>query len=509
MHPAVSRFTGLALAITTLSGCQNMNNSLDSFGKSVQTAGANHGMEILCGVGLVGGVLIGLKSSGKGEGVNGALKGGAIGTALGCAAGAIWQAKAKQLEDLAKRENMTIETQTLLLPKPAGQSEDQGGLVALVQDQSMFAINSSKLTPTGERQAKALAETFASKAPDSKGADQRRFLVVGHTDSTGSPSGNQHLSEQRAHAVGKVLESAGIASDRIYYQGAGSSRPVQDNATEDGRNKNRRVEISEMSSQDVLMKRVRAESSNAKYAVYSAGTQKQTATAAAPTGKKKTAVVSTHSPAPQAPATQSTTGPSEPVAAPASVAAVDFGGVPATQEKSVTATIEPKSGGFTLVSSAQASDLPFQSCEADAPRETGRVMSLATEKPLDEHKTYEYLAGFNNRVWADRVNGNLLTITPVSILKEDAAVDRQPILEVVKDYDDGNRKSMKAIQGVANTYEGETQILYRVFTTDPKAPVSCLDVVFEKNAAQASKGQVFYPRGSSAYVAKFVPIKAS
>lgn len=515
MSSRVSHLTVLALAIATLSGCQSLNNGYESATKTVREVGAKHGMEILCGVGAVGGAIIGAKLGGEAHRTAGILIGGGLGGALGCYAGSIWEAKMKALDQIARDEKMSIEVQPLNLETPAANTTNtDGGLVALVQDESMFTSGSAQLSVAGKRQTQKLAQAFAQKSGDGKGADQRRFLVVGHTDATGSASFNQKLSEQRARTVGQVFKDAGVSAERIYYQGAGSSRPIADNGTVDGRSSNRRVEISEMNSEDVLVKRVQAESSNAKYATYSAGAPTKPATsakAAANTQSKAPVVASkpAKTPAKTPPSPTPASVPAKAEEAPASLALVNFGGVPAAKEESITSAIQPKSGGFALVASAQASNLPFQSCEADAPRETGKVLSLATGKPLIEYKTYEYMAGYNNRVWAERVNGNLLTITPVSILKENAAIDRQPILEVVKNYDAGNRTSLKAIQGVANTYEGETQVLYRVFATDPKAPVSCIDVVFEKNAPQATKGQVFYPRGESAYVAKFVPIKAS
>lgn len=169
--------------------------------------------------------------------------------------------------------------------------------------------------------------------------------------------------------------------------------------------------------------------------------------------------------------------------------------------------IAPKKAGFALVSSAQASDLPSSSCEADRPRESGKVFNLASGQALDTQTTTEYLPGYNNRVWANLVNGHLVTLSPVSILRDGASVDRQPFIEVVKGYDQGNRKSIKS-KAVANTYEGEDLVLYRVFTQDPKAPVSCIDVVFSKKNSEATDGALFYSRTREAFTTRFVPIRA-
>ncbi|MBW8459231.1 MAG: OmpA family protein [Thiobacillus sp.] len=67
--------------------------------------------------------------------------------------------------------------------------------------------------------------------------------VAGHTDSMGSDAYNMKLSRQRAEAVRNFLISRGVAADRLTAKGYGESQPVADNATEDGRFKNRRVEL--------------------------------------------------------------------------------------------------------------------------------------------------------------------------------------------------------------------------------------------------------------------------
>ncbi|UCF38882.1 MAG: OmpA family protein, partial [Acidobacteriota bacterium] len=67
--------------------------------------------------------------------------------------------------------------------------------------------------------------------------------IEGHTDSTGSPSFNQRLSEQRADSVFDLLVTQGVSSTRIRTAGYGMERPIEDNATSEGRTKNRRVEI--------------------------------------------------------------------------------------------------------------------------------------------------------------------------------------------------------------------------------------------------------------------------
>lgn len=73
--------------------------------------------------------------------------------------------------------------------------------------------------------------------------NQTVIEVAGHTDSVGSDSYNQQLSQRRAEAVANYLNSRGIMRDRMITVGAGETRPIASNDTEQGRAENRRVEI--------------------------------------------------------------------------------------------------------------------------------------------------------------------------------------------------------------------------------------------------------------------------
>lgn len=74
----------------------------------------------------------------------------------------------------------------------------------------------------------------------------RRLVVAGHTDGEGAFDYNVDLSARRARAVVEALVKAGIAPVRLRPFGAGMAAPIASNATEDGRAKNRRVELVEM-----------------------------------------------------------------------------------------------------------------------------------------------------------------------------------------------------------------------------------------------------------------------
>jgi outer membrane protein OmpA-like peptidoglycan-associated protein len=70
-----------------------------------------------------------------------------------------------------------------------------------------------------------------------------KLRVEGHTDNLGSPAANQTLSQARAEAVVRRLVADGVAASRLQAAGFGQTRPVAGNDTEEGRAKNRRVEL--------------------------------------------------------------------------------------------------------------------------------------------------------------------------------------------------------------------------------------------------------------------------
>lgn len=73
--------------------------------------------------------------------------------------------------------------------------------------------------------------------------NQTTIDVYGHADSVGSDEYNQGLSERRAMNVGSVLISGGVIRQRLIAEGFGEQRPVASNSTDDGRQRNRRVEV--------------------------------------------------------------------------------------------------------------------------------------------------------------------------------------------------------------------------------------------------------------------------
>ena len=99
-----------------------------------------------------------------------------------------------------------------------------------------FKVGSAELSASAQSALSSIARVLA---------DYRLSLITvhGHTDDAGDPAFNQALSEKRALAVARHLVSEGVASDRILVVGHGSADPLASNASADGREENRRVEL--------------------------------------------------------------------------------------------------------------------------------------------------------------------------------------------------------------------------------------------------------------------------
>ena len=100
---------------------------------------------------------------------------------------------------------------------------------------------------TGKSEVKSESQAALQEVAKLLSSDQGlKLLVVGHTDSVGQLEANMKLSQARAEAVVQALtRSYGVAATRLKAQGAGPIAPVATNRTEEGRAKNRRVELVE------------------------------------------------------------------------------------------------------------------------------------------------------------------------------------------------------------------------------------------------------------------------
>lgn len=97
---------------------------------------------------------------------------------------------------------------------------------------------------TGSAQLMPASKTLLQKAATTlKGHPELKVTIAGHTDNVGDAQRNEELSKARAAAVMDYLIQAGVEAARLSSAGYGPNRPVADNATAEGRQKNRRVEF--------------------------------------------------------------------------------------------------------------------------------------------------------------------------------------------------------------------------------------------------------------------------
>jgi outer membrane protein OmpA-like peptidoglycan-associated protein len=115
--------------------------------------------------------------------------------------------------------------------------EESRGTVIILPGSVLFTSGDYQLTGEAQSKLTMVADTLA---PQARTHD---ILVEGHTDSRGTPTSNQVLSESRARAVMDFLVSRGVPAQAITSVGIGQVRPLADNATAEGRANNRRVEI--------------------------------------------------------------------------------------------------------------------------------------------------------------------------------------------------------------------------------------------------------------------------
>ena len=169
--------------------------------------------------GAIAGAVIGNQS---GNNRTGAVVGAAVGAAVG---GAIGRRMDKQAEELKQIEDVEVE-------HTPGTDE----INLRLKSDILFDFNSADLRGESRDTLSDLAENFR-QYPDNE------IIVEGHTDSVGTESYNQKLSERRAANVADYLIDKGVNASNITVYGYGELRPKSSNDSAEGRQLNRRVEI--------------------------------------------------------------------------------------------------------------------------------------------------------------------------------------------------------------------------------------------------------------------------
>lgn len=176
-------------------------------------------------VGAVAGTAVGYAVD---DGAGGALAGAAIGALAGAGVGRYMDNQQREMEAALAEEQRRNEMQVQRL-------RDQS-LKIDISNEVSFDFDSAAIKPTFRPSLDKVADVL-QRYP------KTIVHVVGHTDSTGSESYNQDLSERRAESVVGYFTRQGINQSRLVPMGRGETEPRADNNTEAGRQLNRRVEI--------------------------------------------------------------------------------------------------------------------------------------------------------------------------------------------------------------------------------------------------------------------------
>jgi len=144
----------------------------------------------------------------------------------------IMQQRKQDLIDSEKRTADALAELAML----AAVREETRGLVVTLSGSILFRSAESNLLSSAQVKLDQVANALLA-------VRARNLIVEGHTDSQGSESYNQGLSERRANAVRDYLVQRGYPSDRIQSRGKGEGSPIANNSSPEGRANNRRVEI--------------------------------------------------------------------------------------------------------------------------------------------------------------------------------------------------------------------------------------------------------------------------
>ena len=207
----ITTLTCAALAVAGLSGCANMSETQQDTAKGA-------------GIGALAGAVLGAATGGS----RGAAQGAVLGGAVGAGGGYIWS---KKMQD----QKMAMEKATAGTGVAVSQTADNRLKLDIPSDVS-FDVGRSAIKPN-------FAPVLTHFAGSLNQNPITSVTIIGHTDNTGSDAINNPLSVDRANSARDYLVGRGVAAQRIATDGRGAREPIADNSSQQGRGKNRRVEI--------------------------------------------------------------------------------------------------------------------------------------------------------------------------------------------------------------------------------------------------------------------------
>jgi len=202
-----------AVLMTFVSACSTVN----PYTHEQQTSKAAKG----AGIGAAAGAVVGLLT--KGDKLQNALIGAGVGAIAGGGVGYYMDVQEAKLRQQLEGTGVSVTR--------------MGDNITLNMPSSItFALNSADLNAQFYNALNGVTMVL-------KEYNKTVIEVAGHTDSSGSDQYNMQLSERRAQSVASYLSSQGVQSSRLMTVGAGETRPVASNDSEQGRTANRRVEM--------------------------------------------------------------------------------------------------------------------------------------------------------------------------------------------------------------------------------------------------------------------------
>lgn len=156
-------------------------------------------------------------------GEKGALIGAGVGAGVGAASGGYMDIQARKLRQELQGTGVQV-------------ARDGDNIRLIMPNAITFNTNESVIKSSANRVLDSVAKVAEEY-------NKTSLRIIGYTDSTGNDSINIPLSQKRAAAVAQYLELRGVSASRIMAMGMGAQNPIASNATAEGREQNRRVEI--------------------------------------------------------------------------------------------------------------------------------------------------------------------------------------------------------------------------------------------------------------------------
>ena len=381
----------------------------------------------------------------------------------------------------------------LAIPVPGDPGAFRAGLRATL---------TGRLFDHGEIRLRESAEADIGRLADGLYRNERTGLVVvGHSDASGSREFNFELSHKRAVMVAKALVRFGILPDRITVAGRGETRPIADNGTEDGRARNRRIEILEYQDEEMPVELVahayRPMSLKEAIAVERRAVKIAAAAARNALDGKSTkhrAVAGTR----RTEASPFNFG-SAPTAKPVERLAVLIGAV---EGPSIWDRLNP----LHQARSADTTETLDLACIAAELQDPAFQEGLVREdNTSDLSGPWVSKLGLYGTAWAGRVNGQLVTLADMAVLAK-GTPETAPTLYVHRQYMGGAADADIKARGAAAATLGEEGLLYRAYFEEDAWPVRCIDLVFDlNNPGTFRHGRLYYENNGRIYAVTYEP----